>query len=330
MAVAERATLSSILRRFPPVEFAMAYGSGVVPQAGRGPDPTTTMVDFIFGVRDSPSWHADNMDQHPRHYSCLARLLGPGGVSRMQRTAAGVHFNTLVPYDERTMIKYGVIAVEDLVHDLRTWSTLYVSGRMQKPQTILASTDEIDRWSACNLRQAFLSALVMQPARFTEHDLFMTIAGLSYSGDIRMHIGMGENPRKVANIVNVNRDGFRRLYAPCFEYADRLGYLRPEADGSRFQRVLDLHHLCGMFARLPDHLRDLCFRECRAVGDATQAASWRHALVSVESAARVLRRCIGRIGQRASFWQTLKGVYSAGVAKSIQYAYRKVAKSRQT
>lgn len=31
------------------------------------------------------------------------------------------------------MIKYGVIAVEDLVHDLRTWSTLYVSGRMQKP-----------------------------------------------------------------------------------------------------------------------------------------------------------------------------------------------------
>lgn len=145
MAVAERATLSSILRRFPPVEFAMAYGSGVVPQAGRGPDPTTTMVDFIFGrgarspcpamrlliafasgVRDSPSWHADNMDQHPRHYSCLARLLGPGtrlvrsrrvriapltpsarppagGVSRMQRTAAGVHFNTLVPYDERTV-----------------------------------------------------------------------------------------------------------------------------------------------------------------------------------------------------------------------------------
>lgn len=119
-------------------------------------------------------------------------------------------------------------------------------------QTILASTDEIDRWSACNLRQAFLSALVMQPARFTEHDLFMTIAGLSYSGDIRMHIGrrarimmcasrvftvppdpgMGENPRKVANIVNVNRDGFRRLYAPCFEYADRLGYLRSVLVGS--------------------------------------------------------------------------------------------------
>jgi len=30
-------------------------------------------------------------------------------------------------------IKYGVISEEDLLHDLSTWQTLYLSGRLQKP-----------------------------------------------------------------------------------------------------------------------------------------------------------------------------------------------------
>ena len=41
------------------------------------------------------------------------------------------------------------------------------------------------------------------------------IAGLSYSGDFRMIIG--ENPRKVGNIVDANMAAFGKVYAPVVE-----------------------------------------------------------------------------------------------------------------
>ena len=42
-----------------------------------------------------------------------------------------------------------------------------------------------------------------------------TIAGLSYAGDFRMVVG--ENPRKVHNIVEGNMAGFGALYAPVLQ-----------------------------------------------------------------------------------------------------------------
>jgi hypothetical protein len=43
-------------------------------------------------------------------------------------------------------------------------------------------------------------------------DLYHTICGLSYTGDVRM--GIGENPKKIQNIVSANLAGFRGLYKP--------------------------------------------------------------------------------------------------------------------
>ena len=43
-------------------------------------------------------------------------------------------------------------------------------------------------------------------------DLYHTICGLSYTGDVRM--GIGENPTKIQNIVSANLAGFRGLYRP--------------------------------------------------------------------------------------------------------------------
>ena len=54
------------------------------------------------------------------------------------------------------------------------------------------------------------AALLLLGDTFTELDLYMSVAGLSYAGDFRM--GVGENPNKVSNIVMGNIPGFRALY----------------------------------------------------------------------------------------------------------------------
>ena len=90
-----------------------AYGSGVFQQENS--DMSKNMTDFIIGVSDSESWHRENLARHPGHYSGLARLAGPGRVSSLQEEfGAGFYFNTLVPWGDKGMIKYGVIAREEL------------------------------------------------------------------------------------------------------------------------------------------------------------------------------------------------------------------------
>ena len=86
--------LRSIVGHFPPMEFAMAYGSGVFSQKGYSatqvrippPDMHSThcgatyadehiaqrpMIDFIFGVRDPKEWHAENLKINREHYALL-------------------------------------------------------------------------------------------------------------------------------------------------------------------------------------------------------------------------------------------------------------------
>ena len=37
-----------------------------------------------------------------------------------------------VPFNAQ-LIKYGVVSMQDLCHDLHHWNTLYISGRLHKP-----------------------------------------------------------------------------------------------------------------------------------------------------------------------------------------------------
>ena len=60
------------------------------------------MTDFIIGVNSAQEWHTENLASHPRHYSGLARLAGPGLVTRWQRElGAQLYFNTLVPWRDK-------------------------------------------------------------------------------------------------------------------------------------------------------------------------------------------------------------------------------------
>ena len=175
-----------------------------------------SMIDLIFAVEDPAAWHARNVQQYPQHYSAL-RWLGPRALAAVQELGAGVYFNTNVAMlDEQ--IKYGVVSVNRLVHDLRTWETLYLSGRLHKPVTVLRDEPAISAALAANRDSALQTALLLVPERFSTAELLTAVAGLSYTGDVRM--ALSENPHKVANIVAGQFAELAELYVP------RLGAMR--------------------------------------------------------------------------------------------------------
>mmetsp|Transcript_11264 Transcript_11264/g.24264 ORF Transcript_11264/g.24264 Transcript_11264/m.24264 type:complete len:394 (-) Transcript_11264:610-1791(-) len=221
-----RVALSSLLKHFPPVRHAFAYGSGVLHQPGlynqdvststsasKNIDAKGPMIDFIFAVEDSMQWHKQNIAKNPEHYSWLARSsYGHHVVCGIaQHVGVGVHFNTLVPL-EGQMVKYGVVDAAALEDDLLTWRHLYVAGRMHKPVLTLVQDSTVLAAQQSNITSAAASALLMLPQGFSTEDLLRTICGLSYHGDVRM--GVAEDPHKINRIVQGSRQLLEGMYLP--------------------------------------------------------------------------------------------------------------------
>ena len=110
-----------------------------------------------------------------------------------------------------------------LQRDLEDWETLYLAGRLQKPVKILRQDAKLALATKKNLQNAIRASLLMLPERFTEEDLYLTIAGLSYSGDFRMLIG--ENPHKIYNIVYAQMSAFREKYQPIIDDLPNINML---------------------------------------------------------------------------------------------------------
>lgn len=174
-----------ILAQFPQdISLAFAYGSGVFKQHGTNQGQMEkNMLDFVIAVDDPVTWHTMNLLQNRKHYSIL-KLLGPTMISSIQNDhGASIYYNTLVPVDGR-IIKYGVISTESLIDDLMHWKTMYVAGRLHKPVKMLVQSENGNLRAAlvANLKSAVTASFLMLPESFTEEDLFMQIAGLSYAG----------------------------------------------------------------------------------------------------------------------------------------------------
>lgn len=236
-----------LLEEYQP-DFAMAYGSGVFKQEGYT-DEDKPMIDFVFGVKDPLLWHKRNLETHGNDYSFLARLLGPRFIRFLQDRAAKIYYNPFVDFDGGS-IKYGVISQEDLINDLQNWTHLYVAGRMHKPVHILKSNPDVDSAIQANFNHALTTALMLLPHWFLEEDLYMAIAGLSYTGDSRM--GIAEHPDKVANIVKKNLEGFRNIYEPIIEARKRI---LVEVNDGTFEQDMDPKVQRSLYQDLPRNLK---------------------------------------------------------------------------
>lgn len=209
------------------------------------------------------------------------------------------------------LIKYGIISTKTLCEDLLTWNTLYLSGRMHKPVKILATNDMIQKASSVNLSHALNYALLCLPEKFSEHDLYMKIAGISYMGDFRMKFG--ENPKKVRNIVDGNLNLFQKLYqhkvqdSPFMSRSltDSDVLLANSSDGKVRQSIVEAlpsNVLQRLAAKSPNY--------------DPQTISKKH-----------LQRVIASIVFRSSRSQSIKGIATAGGAKAIVYVAQKLKRT---
>lgn len=355
MAIDEtmRQELRSVLWQFKaPIRYAFAYGSGVFSQgavAAGKKKLASPQIDLIFGVSHAQHWHSLNMKQHPSHYSGI-KYLGSGAVGYIQdKIGAGVYFNPFVEINGMK-IKYGVVTMDTLIDDLCNWNTLYLAGRLHKPVKILRDEPRLRFVNQANLLSVLRTSLLLLPEKFTELQLYKMIAGVSYMGDPRMRFG--ENPMKVSNIVNNQFLQFRQLYSPLMDDLPNLdlvssdvGRLEPNSEVTVAQMAQDMDPVRrgNMVMRLPPAFRSKLYakyghRQQASVAvpadgsssssSSTTCSALERDIACDKALASQVSKCIRKTVSGPSLSQTIKGILSAGILKSIRYSAEKLAKYR--
>jgi len=153
--------------------------------------------------------------------------------------------------------------------------------------------------------------LSQMPSRFSERDLYHAISSISYTGDPRM--GKAENPGKVANIA-ANTAAFRAYY---FEIPQLLSVLKnacqlQNTDWAQFPPV----HSAEQPELAQFHM--------------TKSAS-----LLLEEFLQLQPRfrgsCdLGAVVRRGATTQSWKGILTAGLSKSVNYALEKRRKLHST
>lgn len=254
------------------------------------------------------------------------------------------------------MVKYGVVNIETLCRDLSDWNSLYIAGRMHKPVKILRNDPRVLLSNHVNLLSAVRVALLLLPETFSEHQLYTTIAGLSYMGDPRMSLP-AENPHKVANIVNSQLANFRRLYLPLIQQLPNVHFVKEnlswndQATHTMLQQDMDPVRRGNMVRRLPTKFRErlyfqyqrkfaiprLEFRKMIGVSEDDERVSKKQGGVFEQRIAADLANLRGEVGAvitKTVKWpstvQSLKGILSAGPIKSWKYLGEKIAKWKES
>ena len=382
----------ALLASFPEMDFAFAYGSGAITQASYDYSTASSssganlpMLDFIFAVEDSNLWHADNMILNPQHYTPLIPLSARQTAFLQERTGAGVWFNSLVPLglasQPSRLMKYGVISTKQLRDDLCSWRWLYAAGRLHKPVHVLKQHSMVWEDVLQNRSQALAVALLLQEGQeilnrggesgydedededVQELRLYSTIAGLSYTGDIRMAVG-AENPNKVNNLVTGAMSQYRHVYIAAAEHlAGRVHHSLPllqrlasplppstttatslscpDSGKAKALSTLDWHSLIStlppsLIGSIPGALMlppSSSSSSSSSSSAAAAAAAVEAALppdsVHVKAAQKVLRSNIKRTVAAPALTQSLKGLLSIGARKAGTYLLQKLAKGKR-
>ena len=310
--VSSNSRAQEVLETLPPTKFAFSYGSAVFPQAKVRTPTRRRMLDLVLAVEDAESWHAENLEKNPEHYALPLRHFGAKYLALFQRLGPRIYYNTLMPR-RGNQFKYGVITESDLRDDLLGWRHLYAAGRAHKPIQVLREnspglTDALES----NVSSAAAAALLTLPESFSEEDVYVAAASLSYTGDVRL-----EACNKPRSIVNANMPQFRRLYDAALK---RLPVVR----GRLWRRDVTPDGQRTLLRALPSTLRsELARYQGLESGDVTECLSRRKS----GYVSKAVLASLAAIVSRSSVQQSVKGLFTAGISTSARYIGAKLAKS---
>lgn len=316
--LSSKQVLRSICQSFKaPIEYCFGYGSGVFNQGVKS-QTRSRQIDMVFGVQNAKEWHKTNIQQNPHHYSFL-KYFGCSFVGYIQNNfGAGLYYNPFTEIQGHT-VKYGVVELNTLNQDLSQWKTLYLAGRLHKPVVTVKTNIEVEQMQKANLLSAMSTALLLLPNigstastdvtsehaeqnTFTELDLYMKIASISYMGDVRM--AFAEHPKKIFNIVDNQFSLFRDLYTPLY---NETGVHVVKDDGIR--TLLKLKPNNELIMNLPLSIR---------------------ALILSNGGKEVLplqvSKAVAEVVRKSSFTQSFKGLLTAGPRRSLAYGVHKLQK----
>lgn len=286
------------------------------------------MIDLLLVVDDAHTFHSELLRRCSHHYSMTCRLGGPWFCAQVQNGfGAKVFFHAFVPIHDK-LIKYGIIETKHIMDDLTNWPYLYTAGRLHKPTLPLISDAQItDAQQNRNLPYALATSLLLldeiqSSTETTSHNnntaslstVFQSIAQISYSGDPRMDVG-GEDPNKVHKLVHGNQgqmERFRLLYQPTLDEFSQRGFL-------------SYHHIQNNHTNIINNNTNE-IADTVIEWDASLLRQMLPPRLATTIDTQRLQPTIRSIVSGAARTQSFKGILTAGVTKSVQYAMAKFSK----
>lgn len=321
--------LDQIKHHFPRtgVSLMFGYGSKVIKQ--NRANSSDDLLDIIIAVDDSTQWHRENIEINKHHYSLSFPATAKRVAWLQEEFGARVYFNPYINVGNLS-IKYGVIKTDHLVRDLTHWDKLYIAGRLHKPVEFLINTCEKNEVMKEALRfnkeSALRAALLQLPEKFDQSSLYRTITALSYHGDIRMLFG--EDRNKINNIVEAQSERFDQLYLPIIKMSPNFKDVVHWSESCRkFSQDHSPKTLLRHLKLLPQTLRRSVCEIHRLESRAHESDIVLSSLSKNINCDRIVAQALMSIVRRSSTAQTIKGLITAGIFKSIRYGQRKIIKS---
>lgn len=289
--------IKHFIEKRPKVKGAYGYGSGVFKQSGYT-KKDKPQIDLILVVDDLKKWHLENIELNPGDYSFTGkRFFKTSSVNKIKKST-GIAYLSNIEEDGK-VYKYGTIEEKDLMRYLETWESFYLPGRFQKPNLPIIEDKKLTRLIEENREKALLTALFfLNKEKSDLMELYTSLCCLSYLGDTRMKFA--ENPEKVSNIVKGSYEFFKEIYGTANDYfsADKKEIV-----------TIKMPKLKKAISCLPKALVEY-------IGYTEDLGEVKNRIIEYFT----------NLNKNESTEQTIKGISTNGVIRSVKYASQKVLK----
>lgn len=286
------------IEKRPEVKAAYGYGSGVFKQSGYT-DKDKPQLDLILVVDNLKDWHLKNIKLNPKDYSFTGKVFFKNASESKLKGKTGITYLSNIE-EGNLVFKYGTIELKDLEKYLTTWESFYLPGRFQKAVYPIKENKDLTKKIELNRQNALLTALLTLPEdKKNLIDIYVQICGLSYLGDTRMKFA--ENPRKVLNIVEGSLDAFKEIYKTENEYFEI---------NKNDEVAIEYDKLLNDIDKLPSSLLEYLGNDNK----------------NKEEVCEKILSYFTKLNKEESTKQTIKGIYTNGIVRSVKYASKKVLK----